>query len=215
MSYEDKEILNIFKKKGKYFLNKSIWGLGIVTGDNKNKLSSICLKGMEKIYTGKEIQKYILKSAKNYIYFDRNNLQQVAKDEIYRAEEKLVYKFISNKLTFAYDNTKSLFLNSANILIPFIPSMCIKSILAFLNSTLFQFAYIKLFGEIKILKGNLLELPFPEIFKETDNTISSSVNKILNGNNSEIKNIDSYIFSIYNYSATQIEYIKRSVYKNN
>ncbi len=211
LSDDDISIVRIVKNRGKYNLSNSIWALGIVTGDNKGKLFSECLDGMEKIYTGKEIQPFILKTAKNYIKYDRSGLQQVAKDEIYRAPEKLVYKFISNKLVFAYDDSSSLFLNSANILIPAIPSMSIKSVLAFLNSSLFQFMYIKLFGEVKILKGNLVELPFPEITQAENDTLTELVDEVLNGNIAAQKVIDDYIFEIYGFSKCQIEYIRRIV----
>ena len=211
ISNEDLSIVKIVKDKGKYSLKNSIWALGIVTGDNKGKLFPVRLEGMEKIYTGKEIRPYVLRSAKNYIRYDRNNLQQVAKEETYRATEKLVYKFISNKLVFAYDNSASLFLNSANILIPNIPSMSVKTVMAFLNSSLFQFVYIKLFGEIKVLKGNLIELPFPEISTADNEKLSSLVDEILNGNGTKQECIENLIFSIYGLTEEQIEYIRRTV----
>ena len=211
LSDDDLSIVRIVKGKGKYSLKKSIWALGIVTGDNKGKLFPECLEGMEKIYTGKEIQPYILRPARNYILYDRVNLQQVAKEEIYRAPEKLVYKFISNKLVFAYDDSASLFLNSANILIPNIPSMSTKTVMAFLNSSLFQFMYIRLFGEVKILKGNLIELPFPEISDHENKQLTSLVDEVLNGDRSKQEIIESYIFSIYGLTQEQTQYIRRMV----
>lgn len=211
LSADDISIIRLVKERGRYSLQNSIWALGIVTGDNKGKLFSKCYPGMEKIYTGKEIQPYTLKPAQNYILFDRRNLQQVAKEEIYRAPEKLVYKFISNKLVFAYDESESLFLNSANILIPSVPSMNTKTVMAFLNSTLFQFMYIKLFGEVKVLKGNLIELPFPQISKTENNKLTSLVNEVLKGNISKQKTIEDYIFNIYNLSSDQIAHIRRTV----
>lgn len=211
LSDDDLSIVRVVKDRGKHSLHNSIWALGIVTGDNKGKLFHECLEGMEKIYTGKEIQPYTLRPAKNYILYDRANLQQVAKEEIYRAPEKLVYKFISNKLVFAYDDSASLFLNSANILIPDIPSMSAKTVMAFLNSSLFQFMYIRLFGEVKILKGNLIELPFPEISDHDNKQLSSLVDEVLNGDSSKQETIESYIFSIYGLSQEQIQYVRRIV----
>lgn len=211
LSDDDMSIVRNVKSRGCHSLRDSIWALGVVTGDNKNKLSSECLAQMEKIYTGKEIQPYVLKPAKNYILYDRSALQQVAKEEIYRASEKLVYKFISNKLVFAYDNTASLFLNSANILIPKVPSMSIKTVMAFLNSPLFQFMYIKLFGEAKILKGNLTELPFPEISETENEELTMLVDAVLSGDNSKQDTIDNYIFSIYNLTEDQRAYVRRMV----
>lgn len=138
-------------------------------------------------------------------------MQQVAKEKYYRAKEKLVYKFISNKLVFAYDNTASLFLNSANILIPQIPNMSIKTVLGFLNSELYQYLYCTLFSEIKILKGNLIELPFIGIMQEQDNLISSYVQNILNGNDNYIINVQEEIYKLFNINDLQIKYIKEKI----
>jgi type I restriction-modification system DNA methylase subunit len=190
------KVQKILAKK-KYTLKDSIWALGVITGDNKNKVKSRKGWGMEPIYTGKEIEAYTLKRPRKFIKYKRTDYQQVAKDEIYRADEKLVYKFISKNLVFAYDNSKSLFLNSANILIPRIPGMSIKTVLAFLNSELFKFLYKSLFGEIKILKGNLLELPFPEISPETDKKLTELVDEILKGNKEAVNDIDDLIYSIF------------------
>lgn len=207
----DISIIKIIKERGMYSLKNSTWALGIVTGDNKRKLFHSKQMGSEEIYTGKEIQPYLLKPARNYIIYDRGRLQQVAKDEIYRASEKLVYKFISNRLVFAYDSTKSLFLNSANILIPDIPNMSVKTVLAFLNSQLFQYLYIKLFGEVKILKGNLIELPFPEITEKENCALAQLVDDILNGDNSKREMVDQCIFSLYGLSMEEIFYVRRIV----
>ena len=211
LSNDDLSIVRMAKEKGKYFLRDSVWGLGIVTGDNKRKLFPEYHDGMEMIYTGKEIQPYTLKQARYYILFNRAELQQVAKDEVYRAQEKLVYKFISNRLVFAYDASQSLFLNSANILVPSIPGMSIKTVMAFLNSDLFQFLYLKLFGEVKILKGNLAELPFPEISVDMDKKISELVDAVLNGETAKRDDIESIIFAIFGFSDEQKNYIRRNV----
>lgn len=207
----DIAIVEKVKKIGMYNLADSIWALGIVTGDNKTKLQLNPQKGFEKIYTGKEIMPYHLKPAKNYIYYDRKQLQQVAREEYYRAKEKLVYKFISNKLVFAYDNTASLFLNSANILIPQIPNMSIKTVLAFLNSELYQYLYCTLFSEIKILKGNLIELPFINITQEQDNLISSYVQYILNGDDNYIMKVQEEIYKLFDINDLQIKYIREKI----
>ena len=211
LNNKDNEIIDSIYFKKQYSLIDSTWALGIVTGNNKDKLSNRPTENWEKIYTGKEICPYILKPAQNYILYDRAQLQQVAKDEIYRAPEKLVYKFISNKLVFAYDCNKSLFLNSANILIPKIPNMSIMTVLAFLNSELYQYLYIKLFGEIKILKGNLMKLPFPELTSNEDTEISNLVNEIVNGDNSIINDIQQLIYNYYSISEAEQLYIRGEI----
>lgn len=197
LNSNEEEIIKKILSKSTYSLSSSQWGLGIVTGNNAEMLKSVQEPLMEKIYTGKEIQKFKLKDAQNFIFYDRNSFQQVAKDEIYRADEKLVYKFISNNLMFAYDNSSSLFLNSANILIPNIPGMSIKTVLAFLNSTLYQFIYEKLFGELKVLKGNLMELPFPKISSEINLSLSLLVDDIISEGKDKQLEIDNIIFDLF------------------
>ena len=197
LSDSDLEKVQKILSKGKYTLKDSIWGLGIVTGNNKKHLKATQGKGFEPIYTGKDIEAYTLKTPKRFIKFKRSEYQQVARDVIYRAKEKLVYRFISKNLVFAYDDSKSLFLNSANILIPRIPGMSVKTVMAFLNSELFGFLYKSLFGEIKILKGNLMELPFPEISAETDEKLTELVDKVLKGDKEAVQLIDSEIFKVF------------------
>ncbi len=208
----DSEIVNRCKNAGKYTLENSVWALGVVTGDNKGKLKSTPAPELEAIYTGKEILPYRLKSPNNYILYDRKAFQQVAKEEYYRAPEKLAYKFISNKLVFAYDDNRRLFLNSANILIPQIPRMSIKTVMALLNSELFSFLYQKMFGEVKILKGNLLQLPFPEISAECDRRISNIVDGIISGDCKEEEMLQDEIYWLFNISDEQIKYIRRVLY---
>ena len=207
----DAEIIHTVKSNGCYRLDQSLWALGIVTGDNKKKLIDTCKEGYEPIFTGKEILPYVLKPARKYLLYDRKQLQQVAKEEYYRAPEKLVYKFISKKPVFAYDNTQSLFLNSANILIPKIPNMSIKTVMAYLNSDLFHYIYLQMFGEIKILKGNLMELPFPQISKEQDVMLAGLVDKIIDGDSKSIPLLQEEIYASFHLHEKQIERIREVI----
>lgn len=209
----DEQIVKRILSKGKYTLKGSTWALGVITGDNKNKLKDVNKRGLEPIFTGKEIEPYTLKKPRKFIKYERSEFQQVAKDDIYRAEEKLVYKFISKNLVFAYDNTKSLFLNSANILIPNIPGMSMKTVMAFLNSELFQYIYRSMFGELKVLKSNLEELPFPSLTSEQDSDISSMVDSILVGKTSIEKEMQLYIYNLYCIDDNEIDYIKKMLYE--
>lgn len=185
-------------------LSHSQWALGIITGNNARVLKDRPGKGLEPIHTGKDIGKYSLKPASRYIKYNRADFQQCAKDEFYRAKEKLVYKFVSSRLCFAYDDKQRLFLNSANILIPQVEGMSTKTVLAFLNSALFNFLYVKRFGDLKILKGNLSALPFPKITKEMDEKLSNLVDEALKGNAEAIDSIDAFIFSFYELDAEEI-----------
>lgn len=211
LKMQDIQIIKSVKEKAEFSLDKSTFALGIVTGDNKNKLTKTAQKNYEKIYTGKEIMPYTLKEASHFIFYDKSVLQQVASDAIYRAKEKLVYKFISNRLIFAYDDSGSLFLNSANILIPNIPNMSIKTALAFLNSKLYQYLYFTIFQEIKILRGNLEELPFLNLNKSQDVHFSRLIDEILNGNENAKNAIDDEIYKLFNLNTAQQKHIEKAL----
>jgi len=188
-------------------LSHSQWALGIITGNNTKVLKDRPRKGLEPIFTGKDIAKYSLKAPSRYIKFDRADFQQCAKEEFYRAKEKLVYKFVSGRLCFTYDDKQRLFLNSANILIPDIDGMSTKTVLAFLNSSLFNFLYTKRFNDLKILKGNLCTLPFPKVTAEQDRQFTELVDKVLGGDTSSQEEIDKMIFGLYELDNDDIDLI--------
>ena len=189
-------------------LSHSQWALGIITGNNAKTLKTRLAQGLEPIYTGKDIARYCLKKASRYIKYNRADFQQCAKDEFYRAKEKLVYKFVSSRLCFTYDDKQRLFLNSANILIPDVDGMSVKSVLAFLNSSLFNFLYVKRFDDLKILKGNLSTLPFPKIALELNQQLTLLVDKALKGDTNAIEEIDNVIFAMYQLDSEDIKTIQ-------
>lgn len=209
---EVQEILTMVDARRYDTLGNSIWALGIVTGDNKRKLKKVRESGAEAIYTGKDIGRYRLKEPTNFIHYDRTRLQQCAKDEYYRCPEKLVYKFISKSLCFAYDDSSGLFLNSANILIPNVRGMSIKTVLAFLNSELFSYYYSKKFTDLKVLKGNLMTLPFPKITAQQDAEIAEMVSRVLNGEESLADKINDYVYALYGCPSATVNKVKKELY---
>jgi hypothetical protein len=194
-----------------YDLSKCVFGLGVVTGDNKTKLFSKPGEGMEAIYSGKEVEKYKLLPAKNYILFDRSNLQQVAPDGIYRAPVKLLYQTISKYLKVAIDTSGSLSTNSANIIIPKLENIDVYSLLGLLNSDLYSYLHLKLFGGVnKIAKENLMALPLPKLTQKQNETLKNLVLKAMDtGDDSEVQNyINQEIFDI---SMEQVHFITRAI----
>lgn len=188
-------------------LSDSIFGLGVVTGDNKSKLLGSPAPGAEPIYSGKEVMKYSLLPPKNYLVFDRANLQQVAPDDIYRAPQKLLYKVITKHLQFAVDKTGSLSTNSANIVIPQMVDYDIYAVLALLNSDLYSFLHLKLFGGVnKIAKEHLIALPFPRISEEHNRILTSLAKKAVeSGHDLQLNN---YVnFQLFALTQDEAEYI--------
>ncbi|MBR7104547.1 MAG: N-6 DNA methylase [Lentisphaeria bacterium] len=211
LSPEDKAIISRIKQQKNFFLNSRCFALGIVTGDNKNKVKSVCEPGMEAVLTGKEIRPYTPAPPEKYLHYHRETFQQTADDACYRAPEKLLYKFVSDTLVFAYDDTGALVLNSANILIPEIPGMSIKTVLAFLNSRFLRYYYRTVFKDIKILKSNLMQLPFPEISPETAERIDRLTEQILAGSYGCHEELQNLIYSCYQLSPEQIAFVERAV----
>lgn len=209
LSDRDEAIIGKVERLRHDDLSHSLWALGIITGNNAKVLKDRPRKGLEPIFTGKDIGKYSLKRASRYIKYNRADFQQCAKDEFYRAKEKLVYKFVSSHLCFTYDNKQRLFLNSANILIPEVEGMSVKTVLAFLNSSLFNFLYVKRFNDLKILKGNLSTLPFPKITAEQDEKLSALVDSALGGDKEASKAIDNLIYSLYGFGSEEIGLISQ------
>jgi len=206
----DISIIEKVKKIQGYSLSNSIYGLGVVTGNNKEKLLDIPVDGSEPIYTGKEVFKYKLKTPTKHIIFDRANLQQVASNSLYRAPKKLVYKTINKHIKVAIDESGSLTTNSANILIPNIVEIDIYTIMGILNSQLFSYLNIKLFGGVnKIAKENLQTLPIPKLSIQENNYIKQLVIDIIQ-NNSEDDILQDYINkNIFKLSDKEVLYINQ------
>ena len=197
------------------YLTHSKWALGIVTGNNKEKLLSKKEGKAEPIYTGKEIEPYTVAEEKKYIVFDPANFQQCAKEEFFRAPEKLVYRFIANRPIVAYDNKQRLCLNSANILIPEVESLSTKTVAALLNSALYQYLYLSNFSDLKVLKSNLSSLPFPKLTSSEDSYFASLVDMILSHDsnaNRLYSLIDNRVFEIFDISTTERDWIMSKRY---
>lgn len=92
--------------------------------------------------------------------------------------------------------------------------MSIKTTLAFLNSDIFAYFYRKKFSDIKVLKSNLTTIPFPKITPQQDLEITQMVNLILKGNKDVEKDINEYIFHIYELTPKMVTKIKEELYGN-
>ena len=190
-------------------LTHSLWALGIVTGDNKNKVKKEVEPGLEPVYTGKQVRPFSLKEVSSYILFAPETFQQCAKTEYFRAPEKLIYRFIAKYPIVAYDDKQCLCLNSANILIPELDGITVKSVAALLNSTLYHYYYTMKFSDIKVLKGNLQALPFPKLTVDQDRELSDLVTTFQLSDYSEEqqRRLDKVVYSIFGITPSEQVYI--------
>ena len=190
-------------KNGVYLKNHARFALGIVTGNNKEYLLSKPGDGYEPILKGNDIYRYSIRIGENYIHYSPERFQQVAPTEVYRAEEKLLYRFICDVPVFAYDNSQILSLNSCNIVIPMISGLSIKYILAILNSSVVAYWTSKKFNSIKLLRSHIEKIPIPFVTEEVQEVIEKKVDRIMQskGNISGLYwELDDDILSLYNLS---------------
>lgn len=203
-------------KNCSYLLKNADFALGIVTGNNKEYISSVKNKTNEVVLKGSDIYKFRIKPSNNYIDFKPERFQQVAPIEFYRAKEKLLYKFISSQLVFAYDNNQTLSLNSCNILIPKITDLNIKYIMSILNSRVAQFIFKKEFNSIKVLRSHIESIPIPLINTTTQNKIISFSDKLIKGLEIEetealYEELDYAICNLFKLNDSEIKTIKNAV----
>ena len=200
----------------KFLSGNADFALGIVTGNNKKYISSKKDENNEIVLKGADIFKYKKRPSNNYIVFNPEKFQQVAPAEFYRAEEKLFYRFISNQLVFAYDNEKTLSLNSCNIVIPKIANLNIKYVMSILNSRIAQFLFKKEFNSIKVLRSHIENIPIPEVSSKTQEEIINFVNCFIeNKTNNPLEalydELDEKICKLFNLSVTEQNIIKNAV----
>lgn len=195
----------------RYLAENATFALGIVTGNNKEYIKDSKADGYEIVLKGSDILRYAIKDTTNYIRFSPESYQQVAPIELYRAKEKLLYRFISEVPVFTYDDKQTLSLNSCNILIPHIKGMSIKYVLAILNSSVAAYFLNKKFNSVKLLRSHIEALPIPMVNLEIQNEIVKKVDCILvaeNDMSSIYAELDKDIFSIYSLSLRQRNTIK-------
>ncbi len=208
--HEERLLNKIYSVKHATLFKNAEWALGIVTGNNKKYVLEAKSHGAEEVVRGRDVYQFSLGEAGSFIRFAPKDFQQVAPEVFFRATEKLIYKFISKKLVFAYDNKQRLTLNSANILIPAIPGMSIKVTSAFLNSWVFQYIFNKKFSTHKVLRGDLEKLPFPIIDKSTHARIEQLVDLALSGDIVPAE-LDDLLFLIFKLTDEEILIIKHAM----
>ncbi len=158
-SRESEVIKQIYSVKHKILRGNAEWALGIVTGNNGRFCRNEYVDNHVPVYKGSDITKSGLKEATTFISVtDFDTFQQVAPLELYQAKEKIIYKFISSRLCFFYDNKQRYILNSANLLIPDI-EISPQQLTDLLNSEIINWLFQKLFNTHKVLRGDLEELP--------------------------------------------------------
>ncbi len=177
------------------------FALGIVTGSNNNSIFKEKIDGSEPVLRGLDIEPFKINSPDSFIKYEEGAFQQVAPMELYRAKEKLVYRFIAKYPIVAVDTHGMLTLNSCNLLVPEFKDLSATYLAAVLNSSAVRFYFEKKFHTIKILRSLLEEVPVPVASKEDQMYIEFLVEELKEADEATskeiIKKIDRKIAEIY------------------
>ena len=154
----------------------------------------------------------------NYIRFAPESFQQVAPVEMYRAKEKLLYRFICEVPVFTYDDQQTLSLNSCNIVIPDVDGLEMKYILAILNSSVAAYFVSKRFNSVKLLRSHIEQMPIPVVSMDIQTSIIKKVDRIMNSSENIsglYEDLDSDIMQLFGLSGAHRDIIKKSLCKKN
>lgn len=220
VSDEENECLNAISniENVVYLKGNAKFALGIVTGNNKKYISTEKRDDNEVVLKGSDIQRYGMTSSGNYIRFAPESFQQVAPVEMYRAKEKLLYRFICEVPVFTYDDQQTLSLNSCNIVIPDVAGLEMKYILAILNSSVTVYFISKKFNSVKLLRSHIEQMPIPVVPMDIQTSIIKKVDRIMNSfeNISGLyEDLDSDIMQLFGLSGAHRDIIKKFLRKKN
>ena len=220
VSDEENECLNAISniKNVVYLKGNAKFALGIVTGNNKKYISTEKRDDNEVVLKGSDIQRYGMTSSGNYIRFAPESFQQVAPVEIYRAKEKLLYRFICEVPVFTYDDQQTLSLNSCNIVIPDVAGLEMKYILAILNSSVTVYFILKKFNSVKLLRSHIEQMPIPVVPVDIQTSIIKKVDRIMNSSENIsglYEDLDSDIMQLFGLSGAHRDIIKKFLRKKN
>lgn len=220
VSDEEDECLNAISniKNVVYLKGNAKFALGIVTGNNKKYISTEKRDDNEVVLKGSDIQRYGMTSSGNYIRFAPESFQQVAPVEMYRAKEKLLYRFICEVPVFTYDDQQTLSLNSCNIVIPDVAGLEMKYILAILNSSVTVYFISKKFNSVKLLRSHIEQMPIPVVPMDIQTSIIKKVDRIMNSSENIsglYEDLDSDIMQLFGLSGAHRDIIKKFLRKKN
>lgn len=136
------------------------WALGVVTGNNAQHCHTEQGRGMVPIYRGKDITPQGIVPPQLFIDAHLQGCRQVAPMHLYKAPEKVVYRFISDRLVCCCDNQQRFFLNSANMFVlrSSFPLTHFQ-VSELLNSRLVNWIFMSLYNTRKVLRTDLETLP--------------------------------------------------------
>jgi SAM-dependent methyltransferase len=189
----------------------SRWGLGIVTGNNREQLfeAADAPEGSEAIRSGSELAPFSAAPPRYALRYDDGRIQQKAPRELY-GEEKILYRFIARHPIAALDREGLLTLNSVNFLIP-PPGYSPEVVVMLLNSRLYRIYFEKSFHTIKILRRQLETLPLPLLTGEESSRFQKLFKKLQDDYKSNGKALDDLVYGLFRITHKEREYLESTL----
>ena len=181
---EEKEseiIRHVFSLPHLTLKDNADWALGIITGNNNKICRKENREGLVPIFRGKDIFKDRIAEPTLFINENLEGCRQVADIDCYKAKEKIVYRFISNKIVCHYDTEQRYILNSANLFIlkEGFP-LSHKQVSDLFNSDFMNWLFRSIFNTHKVLRSDLELLPiWHEYFQKYPEFSEESLKKYL------------------------------------
>lgn len=199
-----------------YYLKDRVrFFLGIVTGSNprhvKKEYSPL---HPDPIIIGRDMRPFSINYSGHHFRFDPEMLQQVAPRDLYVTPNKVLYKFIGKRLTFAVDTMGYYSLNNVNGFVPLDPQLDPDILVSLLNSRLMQYYYQHQFFTVKVLRGNLERLPLRHFDADATNMLKKlAIEMRESGENSGTtrENMEDIIFSRYGITDRDAHRISESI----
>ena len=157
------------------------WALGIITGNNAKICSRRRGVGMIPVFRGKDIFKDKMADPSLFINENLEGCRQVPDLRYYNASEKIIYRFISNRIICHHDTQQRYVLNSANLFIlkDDFP-ITHRQLCELLNSDFMNWLFQSIFNTHKVLRSDLEMLPlFHEYFRQYENFSEETLLKYL------------------------------------
>jgi hypothetical protein len=220
------EIASIIKKLNQNTRLKNyakVWR-GLTTGNDKKYLDIEKNEVEHKpLITGSDIERYGLLKNKKFVLYKSKDLDRPRDERIFLLNEKLISKFVGDKLCFALDLEKYYVLNSACITENLNAEIDIKYLLSILNSKLLNYYFTNVFTDYRdtfplMKSGNVENLPVKKISKESQQPFIDKVNEILLLKAEDSKTdtqvleqeIDAMVYELYGLSAEEIAIVEGS-----
>jgi len=173
--------LNSFDKVSNY---AKVWR-GLTTGNDEKYLSVFKLNDSYKpILSGSEIERYYHKPNVKFVHYLRNELNRPRDERIFLLKEKLISKFVGNRLTFCFDNKQHYVVNTACSVEILNDNINPLFLLTTLNSKLINFYFQQIFSDSRstfpIMKsGNIEALPIKVVSLNKQTSFSNKAKEII------------------------------------